>query len=130
MSPNRTPRASVRAREAVLGAEVEDEVLGVGVCANAAHDAKTVFVKHMEERFTWQDTVAGVSVHLLVPVKWRGCCKGCLAFLGGGGGGDGDGDADVAMDEDEDVDMDDADVIQPVTLSAGAFGDEDFEDDA
>ncbi|KZP16625.1 hypothetical protein FIBSPDRAFT_934527 [Athelia psychrophila] len=144
LSPNRTPRASGRGRAAGLGAEGadEDEVRGAGVCAGPGHRARAVFVRHVEERFAWRDAVAGVSVYFPVPVKWRGCCKGCLAFLDedgdgvkdGGGGGDGDvamdGDGDVAMDGDGDVEMDDADIIQPVTLSVGAFGEEDFEDDA
>lgn len=46
-----------------------------------------VFVRHAEERFTWEDSIAGVRVAgegpggAGVPVRWRGCARGCLAFL-------------------------------------------------
>ena len=40
-----------------------------------------------EERWTWEDTIAGVRVgaegigRAGVPVRWRGCRRGCIAFL-------------------------------------------------
>jgi hypothetical protein len=42
-----------------------------------------VFVRHAEERYTWEETVAGLSVGVEggVPVLWRGCSVGCLSFL-------------------------------------------------
>ncbi len=41
-------------------------------------------MKHAEERFTWEDVVAGVNTGepFGVPLLWRGCSKGCLDFLG------------------------------------------------
>ncbi|KAF7982610.1 hypothetical protein HWV62_27646 [Athelia sp. TMB] len=130
MSPNSTPRACLRTRiQSVLSAEVEDEILGAGVCPNPAHSRKSAYVRHVEERFTWVDVIAGVSVGQDVPIKWRGCSKGCLSFL------DGDeivnSDAAMAIDLDSEMEMDeDEDVIQPIIFSPSAFGAEDFEDDA
>ena len=129
MSPNSTPRVRLRARtQSALSADVEDEILGAGVCPNPAHSRKLAYVRHVKERFTWVDVVAGVSVGQDVPVRWRGCSKGCLSFLDG----DEVADADAAMDMDVDeMEMnEDEDAIQPVIFSSGAFGDEDFEDDA
>ena len=44
-----------------------------------------MFVRPAEERFTWEDVIAGVRVAGEggggVPVRWRGCSRGCLAFL-------------------------------------------------
>ncbi|TFK71342.1 hypothetical protein BDN72DRAFT_837717 [Pluteus cervinus] len=41
-----------------------------------------VFSRHVEERFTWEDKIAGQPVgSVMVPVKWRGCSVGCLDFL-------------------------------------------------
>jgi hypothetical protein len=40
-----------------------------------------VFVHHVEERFTWVDSIAGIRLGGLAPLRWRGCGKGCLEFL-------------------------------------------------
>jgi hypothetical protein len=40
-----------------------------------------VFVHHAEEAYTWEDHIAGVNVGGSVPLRWRGCQKGCLDFL-------------------------------------------------
>ncbi|KAI0644292.1 hypothetical protein C8Q79DRAFT_1002184 [Trametes meyenii] len=62
----------------------------ISVCPSPAHHGQSrmpVFVRPAEERFTWEDIVAGVQVGadgidgVGVPVRWRGCRRGCLAFL-------------------------------------------------
>ncbi|KAH9855275.1 hypothetical protein C2E23DRAFT_613820 [Lenzites betulinus] len=67
----------------------EDEP-SISVCPSPAHCGQTrtpVFVRPAEERFTWEEVVAGVRVGgegvggVGVPVRWRGCGHGCLAFL-------------------------------------------------
>src|ERR1700722_4147815 len=57
-------------------------ITGLGVCPSPQHGAhKEVFVRHAEERYTWERIVAGVNVGGAVPVLWRGCQWGCLDFL-------------------------------------------------
>jgi hypothetical protein len=41
----------------------------------------SVFVHHVEERFTWVDSIAGIRLGGLAPLRWRGCGQGCLEFL-------------------------------------------------
>ena len=36
---------------------------------------------HVEQRFTWERRIAGLDVGGAVPVRWRGCQRGCLDFL-------------------------------------------------
>ena len=36
---------------------------------------------HVEQRLTWERRVAGLDVGGAVPVRWRGCQRGCLDFL-------------------------------------------------
>ncbi|KAI1784765.1 hypothetical protein LXA43DRAFT_901051 [Ganoderma leucocontextum] len=66
---------------------VEEEMTGVSKCPSPVHRAGNgVFVRHAEERWTWEEVVAGVHVGAEsggggVPVRWRGCSRGCLAFL-------------------------------------------------
>ncbi|CAL1715529.1 unnamed protein product [Somion occarium] len=61
-----------------------EEHPGIGVCPNRSHTHKSVFVNHAEEWFTWEGVVAGQRAceKYGVPMKWRGCSPGCLAFLG------------------------------------------------
>jgi len=114
--------------------------MGVGVCPNPSHRSKTVFVEHMEERFTWEKIIAGVDIGEITPIQWRGCLNGCLAFLDSDkaavrgldvqqGLESRSGDTQMTVNVDEDVEMDDS-VVQPVRLAHTGFGDEDFEDDA
>lgn len=58
---------------------------GVGVCRSPAHTRPSVFVRHAEERFSWEAVIAGQTVDVDggIPVLWRGCSRGCLDFLGG-----------------------------------------------
>jgi len=89
----------------------------------------------MEERFTWEKTVAGLHVGGIVPIKWRGCSKGCLVFMDRDKAdadvqpGYANSSRDTQMAVDDDVEMDDS-VVQPVSLAQTGFGDQDFEDDA
>ena len=74
----------------------EEPITGISVCPSPRHRAADgswldgrvpVFVRHAEERWTWQEEIAGVRVGaegvggVGVPVRWRGCSRGCLAFL-------------------------------------------------
>lgn len=62
--------------------EEHDPVTGIGRCPNPVHGRNTsVFVHHVEERFTWVDSIAGIRLGGLAPLRWRGCGQGCLEFL-------------------------------------------------
>lgn len=62
--------------------EKQDQVTGIGRCPNPVHGRnKSVFVRHVEERFTWVDSIAGIRLGGLAPLRWRGCGRGCLDFL-------------------------------------------------
>ena len=58
---------------------------GVGTCRSPAHRGQrpSVFVRHAEERFSWEDIIGEqpVGIEGGVPVLWRGCSIGCLSFL-------------------------------------------------
>lgn len=142
VSPNTTPRGRVSIVSS-LGDNC-DEVTGTGICPNPLHRAKTVFARHMEERFTWEHLVAGIQVGGVVPLKWRGCLRGCLAFLDGNAADNtvvvalGERSAEETLNEDtdmetntsaEDIEMDES-VVQVVSLDPISSGIDDFEDDA
>lgn len=59
---------------------------GIGTCMSPIHPlhSRPVFVNPAVERFAWVHTVAGQPVReeAGIPVKWRGCMRGCLKFLG------------------------------------------------
>ncbi|KAF8817536.1 hypothetical protein BYT27DRAFT_7074476 [Phlegmacium glaucopus] len=58
------------------------QITGIGTCPNPEHgQGKSVFVMHAEQRFTWERKIAGLDVGGAVPVRWRGCQRGCLDFL-------------------------------------------------
>ncbi|OSD00130.1 hypothetical protein PYCCODRAFT_1479403 [Trametes coccinea BRFM310] len=68
----------------------DDDPPAISTCPSPVHhgQARTpVFVQHAEERFTWEEVVAGVRVGsegvggVGVPIRWRGCGGDCLAFL-------------------------------------------------
>ena len=44
---------------------------------------RPIFVNHAEERFSWESEIAGVVIakEKRIPLKWRGCSKGCLDYL-------------------------------------------------
>ncbi|KIK65538.1 hypothetical protein GYMLUDRAFT_358547 [Collybiopsis luxurians FD-317 M1] len=62
-----------------------DSVTGVGFCPSPHHRMQDsrgpLFFQHVEERLTWESTIAGVENLGEIPVQWRGCQKGCLSFL-------------------------------------------------
>ncbi|OBZ65258.1 hypothetical protein A0H81_14771 [Grifola frondosa] len=75
-----------------------------------------------EERWTWEDIIAGVQVGAQgvsgagVPVLWRGCGRGCLDFLDGEETlPQGDDGPDERMDVDADM-GEDEDAVQIVQL--------------
>lgn len=58
------------------------QITGIGTCPNLEHGKeKSIFVLHSEQRFTWERKIAGLDVGTAVPVRWRGCQRGCLDFL-------------------------------------------------
>ncbi|ESK97437.1 leucine rich repeat domain protein [Moniliophthora roreri MCA 2997] len=103
-------------------------------CSSPRHVAHSVFVVHAEERFTWEHTIAGVPNLGEVPIRWRGCQKGCLDHL--------DGSQKQAEDQQLDQSSQGAvppktaegasegavDVVQTVQFTSGSFTLEDFDD--
>ncbi|KAH9931979.1 uncharacterized protein B0H18DRAFT_1208770 [Fomitopsis serialis] len=95
--------------------DAEEPPPSIGVCPSPVHrtpdgdwvDGRIpVFVKHGEERFTWEREIVGTDVRAEcdgagVPVRWRGCWKGCLDFLAPVQDQDDDEPADVIMGEEE-----------------------------
>lgn len=94
----------------------EDTPPSIGVCPSPLHRTAQgewvggrvpVFVQHAEERFTWERVVAGVDIGSAdgvdgVPVRWRGCGRGCLDFLDEAAEGVEEGsNEDVEMSVDE-----------------------------
>ncbi|THH08253.1 hypothetical protein EW145_g2824 [Phellinidium pouzarii] len=53
------------------------------IVSGEAEYRKPVFVAHAEERLSWEKEVAGQKVggETGIPVRWRGCCAGCLDHL-------------------------------------------------
>ncbi|TFK39992.1 hypothetical protein BDQ12DRAFT_734704 [Crucibulum laeve] len=96
----------------------ERAVTGIGICANPEHRKQgRVFVRHMEERFTWESKIAGKPAGGAVPVRWRGCMQGCLDFLDPVPTKD-------SPEHDTDIEMEDGDVdvVQAVQFGAGPGG--------
>lgn len=117
-----------------------EEIMGLGVCPNPLHPSKTVFVRYVEERFTWENIPGVLDVANKVPFKWRGCSKGCLAFLDSDraaahgpsvrlGLRNASENTQMTVNVDNDVEMDEL-VVRPVSLVQNGFGDLDFENDA
>jgi len=53
-------------------------------CPSPHHRGKlrpSVFHDSVEERIEWRTDIAGVKLAEMVPLRWRGCSQGCLAFL-------------------------------------------------
>ncbi|KAL0581961.1 hypothetical protein V5O48_000018 [Marasmius crinis-equi] len=108
-------------------------VTGKGKCYSPRHAGTiSTFVIPAEERFTWEHTVAGVSNLGHVPIRWRGCQKGCLDFLASPPREDparlSTASQTVLQDNEGGAgSADDQDVLQPVQLSSGfafdGFGD-------
>ncbi|KAF8748354.1 Leucine-rich repeats protein [Rhizoctonia solani] len=57
-------------------AELESETSSCGI-----------FVQPAEERLEWVTVLAGCELSSAVPILWRGCSVGCLAFLDGSDSG-------------------------------------------
>ncbi|KAH9941496.1 hypothetical protein B0H21DRAFT_752593 [Amylocystis lapponica] len=93
-------RGRTQRRAEVCPSDVETHP-GISVCPSPDHNATSgrvpVYVEWAEERFTWESVVAGRSVSSLggpgVPMRWRGCGRGCLDFL----------DTDAPVEKEEDV---------------------------
>lgn len=101
---------------------VSVEVTGIGSCLSPRHGSRrAVFAQHAEERFTWDNTIAGVDIGGAVPMKWRGCEWGCLDFLTSK-----KEDASVEPAHDED-DLDMENVVQVVDFTSDVFGGDVFE---
>ncbi|KZT07375.1 uncharacterized protein LAESUDRAFT_812051 [Laetiporus sulphureus 93-53] len=115
---------------------------GIFVCPSSDHrtedgawvnERTPIFVHPAEERTTWERSVAGHDVSAEcqgrgVPVRWRGCRRGCLNFLD-------TLEAAGAQEHQEDVEMTEFDgdgeqeqSVQVVQLGTGGLGDmEDFD---
>ncbi|KAL1942971.1 hypothetical protein VTO73DRAFT_4642 [Trametes versicolor] len=127
----------------------EDEH-AISVCPSPAHIGQThapVFVRAAEERFTWEEDIAGVRVGgdgvggVGVPVRWRGCGHDCLAFLDSEpqpapaptampSAGDVE-EIDIPLDADGDVEMSEGGSevdMQEVRFDGGLADPEDFEE--
>lgn len=64
---------------AAKGSYGDDEFIsGLGYCPGKDCG---IFVRHAEERFTWESKIANVEVGSRVPVRWRGCNWGCLDIM-------------------------------------------------
>jgi hypothetical protein len=108
--------------------EAKEEVItGIGFCPGPRHrhelrgSGDGMFVKHLEERFSWEPVIAGVKVGGKVPVRWRGCLNGCLDFF------DGEKE-DHSQGKLEDITEGDVDnIVQMVQFGTGGLG-EDWED--
>lgn len=134
ISPNSTPRTYKPAKSNTNTAD--EFVMGINVCPCPSHRTRQVFVRHVEERFTWENKVGGILVGGMVPLLWRGCLSGCLAFLDGRDKDPSnlqhpqpvveDHDADNGMDVDEE---DGSAFVQAIDLGPAGLGEEDFEDD-
>jgi len=91
-------------------------ISGIGQCPSTTHQGEMhIFVQHAEERYSWEKEIAGYSLGEAVPLRWRGCQRGCLDFLGPQPAENDDADSakmEIYQGEgDEDVDM-----VQPVYL--------------
>ncbi|KAJ7180634.1 hypothetical protein C8R46DRAFT_1070055 [Mycena filopes] len=103
----------------VDGSPPDDEPASLGVCPSPDHaHRESVFVSPVEERYTWERVVAGVDLGESVPLKWRGCLSGCLAFLGDG----------LEAEAVEDMEVDEEDIVVRAQF-AGGLGAVDFEDE-
>jgi hypothetical protein len=86
-----------------------------------------VFVHHAEEVYTWENHIASVNVGGYVPLRWRGCQKGCLDFLHPGVQYDRErAETDAWADEERKAELgegdNDSEVVQLLHLSlAGDF---------
>ncbi|KAI0763830.1 hypothetical protein BD413DRAFT_616152 [Trametes elegans] len=131
-----------------VGRDTDEDPPAISVCRSPAHRGEArvpVFVHHAEERFTWEKVIAGVRISaeggggVGVPVRRRGCSRGCLAFLDpppppppphGGASeeapmveGAGEGEVEMDLDGDgEEVEM------REVRFEGGLADPEDFEE--
>ena len=139
-----------RSRGAERDAPAEEPQPGLSVCPSPVHRTPDggwvggrvpVYVRHAEERFTWEREIAGTDVKAEcagagVPVRWRGCLHGCLDFLDPGmDAADTDEEGDISdgvvprqvETELEDGLGVDAVDVQIVQFSDIEYDDEDFE---
>ena len=98
----RVPRKTA-GTDAPITKDKDTDPPDIGVCPSPkhrtqdgqwAHGRKPVFIRWAEERFTWERF--GEAEMTLIPVRWRGCGRGCLDFLNV------EGDERPAMPEAED----------------------------
>ncbi|KAF9075745.1 hypothetical protein BDP27DRAFT_1443045 [Rhodocollybia butyracea] len=121
-----------------------DCVSGVGLCPSPHHYAlenpgNQLFFQHVEERFTWENTIAGLENMGEIPMKWRGCQRDCLAFLdvkqvsavttGGGAELVSALPSDAPTQASSSVERIPEDFVQPVQLASVTFTEEDFDDE-
>ncbi|THV05480.1 hypothetical protein K435DRAFT_834829 [Dendrothele bispora CBS 962.96] len=105
------------------------EVTRPSVCPSPRHvTGPSVFIMHSEERFTWENTVAGVTDLGQIPLRWRGCQAGCLDFL------DCNGDENlrpsvnpVSSQHDHVPDNESGDVVRVLDVSTAPLEFDDFD---
>ena len=135
MTLDTTPRA-VRSRPIQRSISTPENDF-ISICPSPSHRIlrdgfsyrRPVYVRHVEERITWEPVIAGVemtsgSMLSCIPIKWRGCSWGCLDFLSSS---DNEGKEKDLMSWDgcEETDVDD-DGFEPVVVQ---FTSEGFEFD-
>ncbi|KAG7097167.1 hypothetical protein E1B28_004543 [Marasmius oreades] len=103
-------------------------VTGKGICSSPRHGGhKFMFVVPAEECFTWEHTVAAVPNLGQVPIRWRGCQKGCLNFLSSQSREEPGPLVVAPATNGDEVDCVEDDIVQHVQLSSGfafdGFGD-------
>ncbi|KAG6886209.1 hypothetical protein C0993_010771 [Termitomyces sp. T159_Od127] len=106
------------------------EMTGVGLCSSPKHQrlcTPRLFIQHAEERYTWETMIAGVEVGGSVPIRWRGCQRGCLNFLDPSG----DNSLEETIDLSQQVEDDNLeDVVKVVQLGIPGTGElEEFDDE-
>lgn len=117
------------------------DITGIGRCPSPKHQrlgTSRVFVRHAEQRFSWEQNIANISMGGLVPVRWRGCQRGCLDFLDGAEpkedaprvlGEDSDADWSLGSGRNIGEDAEMEDVIHVVQFGISGTGDlEEFDD--
>ncbi|QRV89024.1 leucine-rich repeat-containing protein 7 [Ceratobasidium sp. AG-Ba] len=88
--------SSSRIRAAMQGSEDAKDLYNF--CPNIMHSLHVkdngLFAEPAETRFEWVTSLAGCELAGAVPILWRGCRAGCLAFL--------DDEKTILKEEDED----------------------------
>ena len=96
--------------------ENDGPLTGTGVCPNPQHRERQIFIKPMEERYTWESSTISIqSLGGTAAVQWRCCLHGCLDFLGPGPQEQTpEGNAGASANDSMDIDLEESEVVQTV----------------